>query len=106
MKTQMAAATFVLTISVYGTTPALAGSFNDRGTDWTTAERMSPPSQSTYRGTGYQAPAGPFASSWGSGRMPSQYSGPFSPSARPDSEQSCDLTPTVGFNRGSSFPTC
>lgn len=101
MKTRTAVSTFALIIGLYGITPAMAESFNERGTDWRTA---NPPT--THQTQREQAPSGPFASSWGSGRTPSEYKGPASSSARPDTGWSCDLTPRVGFNQSSHLPTC
>jgi hypothetical protein len=106
MKTQIAASIFALTISLSGMTPALAGSFNERGPDWTTIDQMSSHSRNSYQDQGYQTPDGSFASSWGSGKTPSEYRGPSSSSARLDTGRSCDLAPRVGFNETNNFPTC
>lgn len=102
MKTRIAVSTFALIIGLYGITPAMAESFNERGTDWKTTSPMP----TTHQAESAQTPSGPFASSWGRGKTPSQYEAPSSASARLDTGQSCDLTPRVGFNQSSHLTTC
>jgi hypothetical protein len=104
MKTQIVASTCALIIGVCGMTSAVAESFEDRGPDWTVTGPM--PTAAYPSNPQTLAPDGSFASSWGSGRTPTQYEGPSSSSARLARGRSCDLTPRVGFNQNNNFPTC
>ena len=104
MKTRIAASTFALMIGSYGMTPAVAESFNERGSDWA---MTSPMPSTTYSGKPQTLPPdGSFASSWGSGKTPSQYEGPSSSPTRLGTGRSCDLTPRIGFNQDNNFPAC
>lgn len=104
MKIQIVASTCALIIGACGITPAVADSFNDRGLDWT----MDSPMPTAAYANKPQAlpPDGAFASSWGSGKTPTQYEGPSSSSAGFDMERSCHSTPRVGLNQENNFPTC
>jgi hypothetical protein len=104
MKPQIIASTCALIISAYGITPAVAESFNDRGLDWTMDSPMPTAARASQLWT--PPPAGSFASSWGGGRTPTQYEGAAPSSARLATGQSCELTPSVGFNDTTAFPTC
>jgi hypothetical protein len=104
MNPQIMASTCALIISVYGATPAVAESFNDRSWDWT---MDSPISTAAYASNPQMRPRdGALANSWGGGKTPTQYEGPSSSSGRLATEQSCDPTPRVGFNQTTAFPTC
>jgi hypothetical protein len=104
MKPQIMASTCALIISAYGITSAVAESFNDRSWDWT---MDSPMPTAAHASTPWTLPGdGSFASSWGRGKTPTPYEGPSSSSARLATGQSCDLTPHVGFNQTTAFPTC
>lgn len=104
MKIRVIASTFALVMGLHGIAPAVAGSFSDRGSDWA---MDSPLPTSTHAGTPQALPPdGSFASSWGSGKTPSQYNGPSSSSTRLSAGRSCDLTPRVGFNQDNNFPVC
>ena len=104
MKTQIVVSTCALIISAYGITPAVAESFSDCGLDWT---MYSPMPTTTYISK-LQAlpPDGSFASSWGGGKTPTQYEGSASTSGHLATQRSCDVTPRVGLNQKSYFPTC
>jgi hypothetical protein len=104
MKTQAIASTCVLIIGLYGMTPAVAESFQDRGSDWTVDSPMVTSNSPILSQT--LPPDGSFASSWGSGKTPTQYEGPSSSSGRLATGRSCDLTPKVGFNQKNRWPTC
>jgi hypothetical protein len=104
MKPPIMASTCALIISAYGATPAVAESFNDRSLGWT---MDSPMPTTVHASTPWTRPGdSSFASSWGSGKTPTPYEGPSSSSARLATGQSCDLTPHVGFNQTTAFPTC
>ena len=104
MKTQIVASTCALLISAYGIAPAVAESFDDRGLDWT---MDSPMSATTYASKPQGLPPdGSFASSWGSGKTPTQYEGPASTSGHLATQRSCGVTPRVGLNQKNDFPTC
>ena len=104
MKAQLVASACALIVSAYGITPAAAESFNDRGLDWTMASPMPTAAHASNPLT--LPPDGSFASSWGSGKTPSQSEGPSSSSARLTTGRSCDPTPRFGFNDTTTFPTC
>jgi hypothetical protein len=105
MKTPIVISTCALLIGLYGITPALAESFDDRGLDWTAT---SPMPTATAASTPRTLPAnGSFASSWNrGGKTLSQYQGPAASSARLDAGRSCDVALRVGFNQRNAFPTC
>ena len=106
MKPLIMASTCALIISAYGITPAVAESFNDRSWDWTMDSPMPTAAYASHPWT--LPPDGAFASSWGSGKTPTQYEGPSSSSssARLATGQSCNPTPRVGFSQKNNFATC
>jgi len=101
MKTRIAASTLALTISLYGITPALAGSFNDSGPDirdWPVASqtlRAQPDEQSQTAATYY-------SQGFSKG---SAFIAPPASNSTPKA-QSCNLSPSIGFNQSTNFPTC
>lgn len=104
MKTQLAVSTFALIVSLSGMTSAVAESFNDRSSDWTTG---SPMPNAAYASKPQALPAdGSFASSWGGGRTPTQYQGPSPSPLRLTTGDNCPLSPRFGFSDTTSFPTC
>ena len=104
MKTQLAASTFALIAGLSGMTSAVAESFNDRGSDWT---RDSPMPNAVYASKPQTPlPDGSFASSWGSGKTPTQYEGPSPSPPRLTTGENCSLSPRFGFNDVTIFPTC
>lgn len=104
MKTQTIASTCALIIGLYGMTPAVAESFQDRGSDWTMDSPMATSNSPILSQT--LPPDGSFASSWGSGKTPTQHEGLSSSSGRLAMGLSCDLTSKVGFNQRNTRPTC
>jgi hypothetical protein len=104
MKTQLAISTFALIVGLSGTTPVAAGSFNDRGLDWT---MDSPMPNAAYASKPQMLPPdGSFASSWGSGKTPTQYEGSSPSPVRLTTSKQCSLNPRFGFNDSNNFPTC
>lgn len=106
MKTSIATSTCALIVGLYSITPALAESFNDQGLDWAMA---SPTPTSGYSATPQTLPPdGSFASSWGSGRTPSQAldSSSFSSSKCLTTVESSTSPSTMGYNQRNDFPTC
>ena len=104
MKTPLAVSTFALIIGLSGMTSAVAESFNDRGSDWT---RDSPMPNAAYASKPQTPlPDGSFASSWGSGKTPTQYEGPSPSPPRLTTGENCSLSPRFGFNDVTIFPTC
>ena len=104
MKTQLAASTFALIAGLSGMTSAVAESFNDRSSDWT---RDSPMPNAAYASKPQALPPdGSFASSWGSGKTPTQYEGPSPSPARLTTGNNCSLTPRLGFNDSNNCPIC
>lgn len=103
MKTQLMTSTCALIVGLYGLTPAVA-SFENRGADWTVNRSM--PTAANPRQSPPPAADGSFASSWGSGKTPTQYEGSSSSLVGLATGQSCDLMPKVGFNDDNNFQTC
>jgi hypothetical protein len=101
MKVSILASACVLSIGLYGITPAMAESFNKEGSNWTNISPATPAHQGMS-----QTSSASFASSWGSGVTPSESKNAPSYSARLTSSQSCELKPRSGFNQDNNFPTC
>ena len=103
MKIQTIASTCALIIGFYGMTPAVAESFQDRGSGWAATGSMPTATSSKPRTL---SPDGSFSSGWGSGITATQYQGQSSSSAGFDLGQNCDLTAKIGFNQDNNFPMC
>jgi hypothetical protein len=102
MKAQIVASTFGLILGLYGMTPAMAESFDDRGADWTATSQMPTPYQSQSRMPAQDTAS---ANSWskGSGKTPLEYKATSSSSRA--TAQSCDLSSKRRWNN-SANPTC
>ena len=104
MKTPLAVSALALIVGLSGMTSAVAESFNDRGLDWT---KDSPMPNAVYTSKPQTLPPdGSFASSWGSGKTPTQYEGPSLSPPRLTTGENCPLTPRFGFNDSNNFPIC
>ncbi len=105
MKTQIVFSTCALIIGLSGAPSAIAESFNDEGLNLA----MDSPSSMSITPMQSQAlpPAGSFASSWGSGKTPTQYEGRISSETRSGIVARCTLEPPkIGFNQDNHFQTC
>lgn len=103
MNLKITVAVSLMTLGLSSLTPALAEPFTDQGTEWTMA---SPAPNSMIRPQALPiTPDGAFASSWGSGKTPTQADSayPYSPMT---ATVSCNLTARAGFNTKNDFPAC
>lgn len=103
MNCKLIATASLITVSLYGLTPALAEPFTDQGTEWTTASQ--PPNPMIRPQALPITPDGAFASSWGSGKTPTQADSAY-PYSRMTATVSCHLTARAGFNTKNAFPAC